>query len=30
MITWLADRLQKTKTSEEVENGFWAGWRIAS
>jgi uncharacterized membrane protein YdfJ with MMPL/SSD domain len=22
-LNWLADRLQKTKTREEVENGFW-------
>jgi uncharacterized membrane protein YdfJ with MMPL/SSD domain len=22
-LTWLADRLQKTKTREEVEHGFW-------
>lgn len=23
LLNWLGDRLQKTKTSEEVENGFW-------
>ena len=23
IINWLGDRLQKTKTSQEVENGFW-------
>ena len=23
MINWLGDRTQKTKTSEEIENGFW-------
>ncbi|PEG34416.1 MmpL protein [Mycolicibacterium agri] len=23
IITWLAEKLEKTKTAEEVENGFW-------
>ena len=23
IINWLGDRTQKTKTSEEIENGFW-------
>ena len=29
IINWLGDRTQKTKTSEEIENGFWAGWPTA-
>ena len=26
-LHWLGARVQKTKTREQVENGFWAGWR---